>query len=319
MRIRRLVPLILIGTLLAGALPAAAGPSWLLRQADLEVARLTGALPADTRDWQSDIGGRSVTATVGADSGRRSPALPMLMSLVVPGAGEVYLGHKRGFLQIALDAASWYGAIHNSNKGQDKKDEYYAYADEHWLLGQLDAAYDPAYLERQDANFNYSEVVGVGTDYPFRLDPEAYPPYTGLGLWVSLEDDRREYYENLGKWDQFVFGWDDFEDPRDFLNTEEIDADNLRDPRTSQNREVYRQMRRDSNDYYAKRDRFVYLSIAFRVFSVLQVAYLEGLLFGDDGVQGGEPANIELGGHQVNFFAEPIGFSRGVVGATVSF
>ena len=30
--------------------------------------------------------------------------------------------------------------------------------------------------------------------------------YENIPLWVSIEDDRREYYENLGKWDQFVFG-----------------------------------------------------------------------------------------------------------------
>ena len=67
----------------------------------------------------------------------------------------------------------------------------------------------------------------------------------------------------------------------------------------------------------AKRDRFIYLSIAFRVFSVMQVAYLEGLLFG--GGQEGEASKLEVGGHQVDFFVEPIGYTRGVVGATVSF
>ena len=319
MSIRRLVPVLLLGALLIGPIPATAGQPWLLRQADLEVARLTGELPADPRDWQSDIGGRSTAATVGGDSGRRSPALPMLMSLVVPGAGEVYLGHKRGFLQIALDAASIYSAVHYSNKGQDKKDEYYAFADEHWFEGRLDAAYDSAYLDRPDAINAYSDLVGVGLEYGFEPDSEANPPYTGIPLWVSAVDDRREYYENLGKWDQFVFGWDDFEDPRGFLGVEDADLANLKDPRTSENREIYRQMRKDSNDYYAKRDRFIYASIAFRVLSVLQVAYLEGLLFGDDGGAAGDQPGFEVSGHTVDFFAEPVGFTRGVVGATVSF
>ncbi len=310
---RRLAALLGLGLLTAAlAGPATAGsPDFLLHQADLEVARLTGELPADTRDWQADVGGTTVGPRTG--SGGRSPAIPMLMSLVLPGAGEVYLGHKRGFLQIALDAASWYGAAHNASKGDDKKDEYFAFADEHWFLEKLDAAYDAAYLDRPDANFDYTEVVGVGSEY------FGYDGYTNIPLWVSEAADRREYYENLGKWEQFVFGWDDFTDPREFLDTTEIDIANLGDPRTSRNREFYRDLRQESNDYYAKRDRFIYLSIAFRVFSVLQVAYLEGLLFGDGGGAGEEPSRLDVGGHEVNFFVEPVGFSRGVMGATISF
>jgi len=313
MRMHRPFPtLAVLGLALVAAAPAAAGSSqFLLHQADLEVARLTGELPADTRDWQADVGGtRTVTAT---GQSKRSPAIPMLMSMVLPGAGELYLGHKRGILQIALDAASWYGAAYNAGKGDDKKDEYYAFADAHWFEEKLDAAYDSAYLDRPDAIFDYAEVVGVGTEY------FGYDGYTSIPLWVSEAADRREYYENLGKWEQFVFGWDDFTDPREFLDTQDIDIANLGDPRTSANREAYRDLRQESNDYYAKRDRFIYLSIAFRVFSVLQVAYLEGLLFGDGGDAGGEPSRLDVGGHEVNFFVEPVGYSRGVIGATVSF
>lgn len=314
MRLHRLAflpVLVAVAATLAGPVHAGGDTGFLLRQADLEVARLTGDLPEDTRHWQGDFGGGSAVDMGGG--GGRSPAIPMLMSLLVPGAGEVYLGYKRGFLQIALDAASWYGAIHYSDEGDKKADEYYAYADAHWSEGKLDAAYDSDYLDRPDANFQYSYMVGDGTDY-FDVDG-----YTNLPLWVSVEDDRREYYENLGKWDQFVFGWDDYTDPRDFMDTENIDIGNLDDPRTSANRETYRQMRKDSNDAYAKKDQFVYLSIAFRVFSVLQVAYLEGLLFGGGGGGGDGGGGLQVGSHQVDFFVEPVGYSRGVLGATVSF
>jgi hypothetical protein len=284
---------------------------WQWRQADLEVARLTGRLPSDRNFQQNGIGGVASGTRTGGE--HQAPVLPMLMSLVLPGAGEVYLGHKRGFLMMALDAASWYGMAHNADQGRTKRDEYYAFADEHWFLGKLDASYDPAYLERSDANFDYSQVVGIGTDY------FGVTGYTNLPLWVSAADDRREYYENLGKWNQFVFGWDDFVDPRVFLGTSDIDIANLQDPRVSANREAYRQLRQESNDAFARRDRFVYLSLGLRVFSVLQVAYLEGLLFGNGDRQDSGANHLEISGHRVDIFVEPVGFSRGVIGAAVSF
>jgi hypothetical protein len=311
--------LAVLTALASQAAPAVAGDAgYLLRQADLEVARLTGELPARDDDWGAggEFGGTDVDGD-GADA----PVIPMLMSLLVPGAGEVYLGHSRGYLQIALDAASWYGALHYDGKGEDKKDEYYAYADEHWSLDRLAAGYDPSWSSDQPYwNPEYDAMAGDGLDYfpdASEGDFGGIDTFRNLPLWVSAEEDRREYYENLGKWDQFVFGWDDYEDPRNFLDTDDSDSVNLQDPRTSARREVYRDMRQKSNDYFNNRDRFIYLSIAFRLFSVLQVAYLEGLLFGD-GADGG-PERFEVSGHRIDFFAEPTGVGRGVMGARVSF
>lgn len=318
--------MILIGVGLASVSPAAAQePGWLLRQADLEVARLTGSVVDESTVWCSEIaGGSSLSPTQ-----RDVPAVPMLMSLILPGAGEVYLGHKRGFLQMALDAASWFGAANAGKKGEDMVDEYMEFADDHWFLEKFDAAYDPGYPDRPgEINFDYVSTAGFAQDYFQPRDENGAPStsYTHLPLWVSASDDRREYYENLGKWDQFVFGWDDFRDPRGFIpgldpnESNDADITNLQDPRTSSHREEYRDMRKKSNDYYADRDRFIYLSMAFRVFSVLQVAYLEGLLFGGGGGDsGGGPETLRVGQHKVDFFVEPVGYSRGVIGATVSF
>jgi len=54
------------------------------------------------------------------------------------------------------------------------------------------------------------------------------------------------------------------------------------------------------------------------MFPAVSPRTLEGLLFGDDS-DGGDEAKLELGGHQVDFTVAPIGLSRGVIGATVSF
>ena len=139
-----------------------------------------------------------------------------------------------------------------------------------------------------------------------------------MPLWVSKEDDEREYYENLGKWDQFVFGWDDFrradDPPQGFDYTANPPSlEDLRQPWTSYHREEYRSMRQESNSYYEKSDRFLYVNMALRVFSVLQVAYLEGLL------GGGSSNSLKIAGHPVTIIAEPRGLKSSRVSAVVSF
>jgi len=293
--------------LVLAALPALADDGWWMRQADLELASLTGTFEAQDLGGSSEFG-KTGDVSGGGDGGGLGKALPMLMSAVLPGAGQIYLGFKRddtsalvwgaGFL--AADIFSWTQVSRNGDLGDKKTDEYYAYADVHWSVERLAAAYG----EADDPGTEYFAFLGEGGS-PITI-------YTQIPLWVSKEDDRREYYENLGKWDQFVFGWDDFLDPRSFIpgaDPNHPESPWLDDPRTSANRETYRQMRRDSNDYYKTRDRFVYLNIGLRVVSVLHVAYLEGLLFG-----GGDG-----GASEVTFIAQPMGLRAGVVGATLAF
>ena len=87
----------------------------------------------------------------------------------------------------------------------------------------------------------------------------------------------------------------------------------LQQPWVSQNRETYRQMRIDANDAYEKSDRLLYVNLGLRVFSIFQVAYLQGLL-------GGGPKNeLRVAGHTVEIIAEPRGWTSSRLGAAVSF
>lgn len=261
-----------------------------------------------TVDQQSEmggVGGGSAVAEVD-DGGHRGAALPMAMSLVLPGLGEAYLGHIQGYALMAIDVASWIGVAHYVSEGDKKRDEYYDYADAHWREDKLAAAYGPDVL--LPGNFYF----GV-TDY------------TELPLWVSVDADRREYYENLGKWDQFVFGWDDFMRPDDYASLPgNEDYEPTGDPKidfanpwVSENRESYRLMRDASNDAFKSRDRWLYVNIGLRIFSVLQTAWLDGLLGGDGGGEG--DTKLSVNGHEVRLIAQPTGLRRATVAATVSF
>ncbi len=284
---------------------ASSRAAWLLGRTEMADLALTGQ-----RFEQSEIGGGGDVEVPGLEPGRvgMKGAWPVLMSLILPGAGEVATGYKRGYFMAAADIYAWTRVAKNHSDGGDLREEYIAFADEHYSDEDLVLAYTS--LEGGEREDLGAEYFNFGTiDFVEDLDM--------LNLYVSKEDDFREYYENLGKWDQFVFGWDDFIRPDsppagiDFTPTGEIT--DLRQPWISVNRETYRGMREVSNDAFKTRDRWLYANIGLRIFSVLQVAYLQGLL-------GGGPAqDLEISGHTVSFEAAPMGLDRGMVAATVSF
>ncbi|MGD9548039.1 MAG: hypothetical protein AB7V45_10935 [Candidatus Krumholzibacteriia bacterium] len=284
--------------------------AWLMSREALEFQALTG-LQYD----QGEFGGGAADPVVIETEGTRSGSmtgLHILASLILPGSGEAMLGHKRGYVMMAADIFAWTQVAKYDKDGKDLEEEFFAFADEHWSEDRLVAAYNA---------FSDDEYIGgLGLDY--FPDVESVSDAAGLEgnlpLWVSVEADRWEYYENLGKWDQFVFGWDDFVSPYDTARNggyvaDPPNLDDLRQPWTSANRDLYREMRGESDDAFKKRDRWLYVNIGLRVFSVVQTAYFEGLL-------GGGPArDLKVGGHAVNFSAHPVGLSGGVVSAAVSF
>jgi hypothetical protein len=275
--------------------------AWLLGRDQLGTALVAGE-PLE----QTQIGGTQLETSAQASGGGGSKVLPILMSAVLPGAGEAYMGYKRGWFMMAADLACWYGVYHYNQQGDDKKEEYLAYADAHWSEAKFRDAYT------SPSSSEYLDSIGLDY-YGDQLGDDGLPP-----LWVSKEDDTREYYENLGKWDQFVFGWDDFRRPDDPPLGIDYDVTggviDLQQPWISRNREVYRQMRKDSNDAYDTRDTLLYVNIGLRVFSVFQVAYLQGLLGG-----GGGQNELRVAGHAVEIIAEPRGWTSSRLGAAVSF
>ncbi len=286
--------------------------SWLLQRGDFETRALTG-LSFDQGEFSADDGLGSGALKVESEDeyvGGTGAGLTMLASAILPGSGEAIMGYKRGYLMMAVDIFAWTQVSKYHNDGEDLATAYYDFADEHYSDARLVEGYNPASsdLEREGQGAIYFPDVGPITDESELVN---------LPLYVTVEDDRREYYENLGKWDQFIFGWDDY--TRASVDHPEHDYEptmtisDLRQPWVSRNRETYRDMRAASNDAYKSRDRWMYVNIGMRVFSVLQVAYLQGLL------GGGEDNSMEVSGHKVELMAQPYGLTRGTLAAKVSF
>jgi hypothetical protein len=102
---------------------------------------------------------------------------------------------------------------------------------------------------------NGQEYSGIKEHWP------GYMPF------VSKAEDKQHYYENIGKYDWFISGWEDWHwDPGD--------PGGKPPPRETAMRDTYRSMRKDSNDQLDTADRFIYMSLAARAFSIIETIYL---------------------------------------------
>jgi len=308
-----LVLVMLIGSIVWADTGGSGRAAWLLQRGDMETRALTG-FSFDQNEFAEPDGGAAGFSIKSDDEyvGGTNAGLTMLASAILPGSGEAIMGYKRGYLMMAVDIFAWTQVSKYHNDGKDLADDYYAYADAHYTDARLVEGYNPTSTDL--------ERMGEGAIYfDFENDDSIVDEESlqFLPLYVTKEDDRREYYENLGKWDQFIFGWDDY--TRASVSHPEYDYEptmtisDLRQPWVSRNRDTYRAMRTASNDAYKSRDRWMYVNIGMRVFSVLQVAYLQGLL------GGGEDEHLEVSGHKIQFIAQPYGLSRGTLAAKVSF
>lgn len=122
-----------------------------------------------------------------ASAGEKSPKTAFFLSLLVPGLGELYSGAKwraAGFM--ATEALTWTAFFSWRGKGNDLKAEFRTYADQHWNESRY-----------QDWRVYNSQ------------QPQSQQYYETEHLPDKITGDIQQYYELIGKYDQFVFGWDD--------------------------------------------------------------------------------------------------------------
>jgi hypothetical protein len=267
--VQRTWGLVLAGLIALGAFPpelraslgktdAVRVPAWMRQAPASSDLFLRGAeLDAALQDGEPEI-----TASVDGLNGPGAPRRwwPVVLSAVIPGVGELSTGHfVRGGILVAADAGMLYGAKKNHDQGNDIEAEYKAFADEHYSEEEGTLA-----LARGDLEDYFGG---------------AYPPGTtpdDVALYVTKEEDEREWYENIGKWDVFAWGW------REYWQ-DSYDPSNPYDPSNifmTPLREQYVAMRGKSNDAFDREDRFLVGALLLRVFSMLQMAYLEGFIGG---------------------------------------
>lgn len=212
---------------------------------------------------------------------RKKGYIPVILSLLVPGAGEIYMGYyKRGAALVLMEAVAWTGYSAYRSKGLDTRTDYERYADEHWDLdrwlfqhpsGPYATLGD---LEEEGANGSWQSNLRGNVSSSF-----FYMPF------ISRAEDKQHYYENIGKYNWFVSGWDDWDSA--------LQTDNSFLEYTD-NRSTYFSMRVDSNNQLETADRFIYLSIAARAFSLVETILLTRNIDNNDHSDGTGNAHLTI-------------------------
>lgn len=205
--------------------------------------------------------------------GTKSPFLAAGLSLVVPGAGELYAGsYWKAALFFAADVAFWALAYSNDKKGDDQTDFFQQYADNHWSAVRY-------------AEFSLQRHIPEGrrAAYANLINPNANLPHWQRVDWALLNQMEREisgtaegryyshtlpirpeqqYYELIGKYPQYNQGWDDARPDWSYSETD-----------VTERFKYYANQRGKANDYYNTATTFVTVAVINHVISALDAAW----------------------------------------------
>ncbi len=155
------------------------------------------------------------------------PGKPLLMSLVLPGSGQYYMKEPiwkpATFLGIELvSIISW---ISFNQRSDNVKNEYKSYANNNWTLEAwvVNKGNRPSSINN-DLWQNYDALMSLTGTHSLLLslsgtlrdaygdfvssDSLEYYPEWATNPEVNVVKDRH-FYENIGKYDQFLGGWSD--------------------------------------------------------------------------------------------------------------
>lgn len=164
----------------------------------------------------------------------KSSGKAFLYNLILPGTGHLYAGYKRGWAHLGVEGLTWFTYFYYHERGLTKEDEFESYADAHYAIAQYD-----------------SLCNCEGTD-----ESET--------LHRFYETNKQHYYEDIGKLENYWYGWDDYAGP-------EGPGPPYGD---SANKNFYRGIRADSNNFLKNARYALVVGFVNRIVSAVDVLRL---------------------------------------------
>ena len=109
----------------------------------------------------------------------KSPGRAFIYNIVLPGAGHLYAGSKRGWAHIGMEGLAWATRFYYQERGSSKEDEFEAHAEEHWDYTRW---------------INSCQCTGS--------------PEDSLIVYFR-ENNKQHFYEDIVKLNTYAQGWDD--------------------------------------------------------------------------------------------------------------
>ncbi|MCE5249494.1 hypothetical protein LLG96_04655 [bacterium] len=231
----------------------------------------------------------------------KSPRKAFFLSLLLPGLGETYVGSKRGIAFLGVEAISWWMYFTNTNKGFDLEDDFRAFADEHWHYNDdTDSAGNPIdfnYWKWLD--YKYIKDKSIGPEDYDRIEAEL-EKNADISVHQLPHPPNQQYYEMIGKYPQFVYGWEDIDDLNDTVRNTNGTINYNENIKNIQSdiRNKYEDMRYDSNKKLKAGQRGIHLMIINRVLSAIDAGRLA--------YHHNKKLNSELSGIQVRMVEKQI-------------
>ncbi|MFQ5607946.1 MAG: hypothetical protein ACE5GA_08355, partial [Candidatus Zixiibacteriota bacterium] len=209
--------------------------------AQLQAYLEDGEERAEPSESIEDIG---ITYNGRAD--RKSPFKAGIMSFVVPGLGQVYNGAhlaKVGAF-VGAEVALWTQYWRFNGIGDDRIVEFQTFADSLWSQSEY----------RRYLLGTFGDTSDAGPNFTHHL------PST----------NSQQYYEMIGKYDQFSYGWTLAEGDTGMVYDPSNDYAN--NPFASPKRLDYNAMRASANDAFSSRDRMLAFALVNHLVSAVDAA-----------------------------------------------
>ena len=182
---------------------------------ELENYNLTGNLLADSKIVLNDYQELSAVFALDDLPDKKSPLLAGVMSAILPGSGEFYVGeYLKAAIFFAVEVTLITVAVVNNNEGDELTNEFEAFADEHWSA----VDYSEYMMDHwQELGLSEQCVIDINTEG--NLQPWERVNWGDLNHCESLIGvfshrlpihGQQQYYELIGKYKQYSSGWDEF-------------------------------------------------------------------------------------------------------------
>lgn len=202
----------------------------------------------------------------------KSPVRALLLSALIPGLGEIYVGGRRGYVTggvlAGIDLIAVYKYYDLNREGDDRRDAYREYARLYYSRARFEA-YARDTVAVVNAEFGYCQE---GPQY----DPVKCDSLIGFYFPLAHDDD---FYEQIDIGDRFAFGWADWVHQAEYIaywgQWEDPEGPIPGGIETATARRLtYRGMREDADNAYSSADKFAWIMVIGRVVSMIDAVIL---------------------------------------------